>query len=111
VLRRDDLDGAKIQLEAALDISVQIGDELGETNALQSLGDLALRRDDLDDAKILLENARDIFVQIGANLGEANTAFTKALASTQEDTSKAEAMFGDALKKYQEINDAWGIAQ
>ena len=149
-LRRDDLEGAKTQLEAARDISVRIGDSLGEANALDSLGDLALRCDDLDGAKTHLEKAREIYVRIGhrygeANalessaiwrfgakismarrtiwrrrgislsgsgyrLGEANTTFIEALALTREDMVKAEAMFGDALKKYQTINDAWGIA-
>jgi tetratricopeptide (TPR) repeat protein len=109
-LRRDDLDGAKTQLEAALDIYVRIGESLGQANALRSLGQLALRRDDLDGAKTQLEAARDIFVRIGHSLGEANTAFFEALVLTQEDTLKAEAMFREALKKYQALDDAWGIA-
>jgi tetratricopeptide (TPR) repeat protein len=109
-LRRDDLDGAKTQLEAARDIYVRIGFSPGEAAALVSLGDLALRRDDLDGAKTQLEAARDIVVRLGHSLGEANTAFIGALASTREDMVKAEAMFGDALKKYQTLNDAWGTA-
>ena len=110
-LRRDDLDGAKTYLEAARAISVRIGESLGEANARQSLGNLALRRDDLDGAKTHLEAARGIYARIGASLGEANTAFFEALASTRENTLKAEEMFGNALKKYQTLNEAWGIAQ
>jgi len=34
----------------------------------------------------------------------------EALALTREDTVKAEAMFGNALKKYQTLNEDWGIA-
>jgi hypothetical protein len=109
-LRRDDLDGAKTQLEAARDIFVRIGSSNGEANALQSLGALALRRDDLDGAKTHLEAARGIYVRIGDSVGEANNAYTEALALTREDTFKAEAMFGDALKKYQALNNASGIA-
>ena len=108
--RDDDLDGAKTHLEAARDIYVRIGESLGEANALCSLGDLALRRDDLDGAKTQLEAARDIYVRIGESIGEANTAFFEAFASALEDMLKAEAMFGNALKKYQTLNDAWGIA-
>jgi hypothetical protein len=109
-LRHDELDGAKTHLEAARNIYVRIGDSLGEANALRSLGELALRRDDLAGAKSQLEAARDIHVRVGDSLGEANNAYTEALASSREDTFKAEAMFGDALKKYQTFNDAWGIA-
>jgi hypothetical protein len=109
-LRRDDLDGAKAQLEAARDIYVRIGSSSDEADALLFLGSLALRRNDLDGAKTQLVAARGIYVQIGGSLGEANTAFIGALASTREDTVKAEAMFGDALKKYQTLKDPWGIA-
>jgi tetratricopeptide (TPR) repeat protein len=110
-LRRNDLEGAKTQLEAARDIYVRIGGSLGEGNALLALGDLALRRNDLEGAKTELEAARDIYVRIGSSLGEANTAFIEALASTREDTVKADAKFGDALKTYQTLNEAWSIAQ
>jgi tetratricopeptide (TPR) repeat protein len=110
-LRRNDLDGAKTHLEAALDIYVRIGTRSSEANALQSLGNVALRRDELEGAKTHLEAARDIFVRIGGSIGEANTAYIEALALTREDTVKAEAKFRDALKKYQTLNDAWGIAQ
>jgi hypothetical protein len=109
-LRRADLDSAKTDLETARDIYVGIDESLGEANALRSLGELALRRDDLAGAKSQLEAARDIHVRVGDSLGEANNAYTEALASSREDTFKAEAMFGDALKKYQTFNDAWGIA-
>jgi tetratricopeptide (TPR) repeat protein len=109
-LLRDDLDGAKSHLERARDISAQIGERLGEANALRSLGDLALRRDDLDAAKAHLERARDISVQIGRRLGEANVVFVSALVETRNDSSKAEKMFADALKSYQALGDAWGIA-
>jgi tetratricopeptide (TPR) repeat protein len=109
-LRRGDLDGAKTQLEAARNIYARIGASLGEANALQSLGSLAFRRDDLDGAKSQLEAARDIHLRIGDSLGEANTAYIEALASTREDMLKAETMFGNALKKYQTLNNAWGIA-
>jgi hypothetical protein len=109
-LRRDDLDGARIELEKARDIYARTGSGLGEANALRFLGYLALRRDDPDSAKKQLEAARVIYVRIGNSLGEANTAFLEALASTREDIGKAEAMFDDALKKYQALNDAWGIA-
>ncbi len=109
-LQCDDLDGAKTQLEAARDIYVRIGRSLGEANALRSLGALVLLRHDLDGAKTQLEAARAIQVRIGDSLGEANTTYIKALASTQEDMFRAEAMFGDALKKYQTLDNAWGIA-
>ncbi len=110
-LRCDDLDGANSQLEAARDIFVQIGDGLGEANALRSLGNLALALDDPDSAKKQLGAARDIFVRIGESFGEAKTVLIGALSSTRDNMSKAEAMFADALQKYQTLNNAWGIAQ
>ena len=110
-LRCDDLDGATIQQEAARAIYVRIGARSGEAHALLSLGDVALRRGDPDGAKTHLEAARAIYVRIGGSIGEANTAYIEAVALTREDTVKAEAKFRDALKKYQTLNNAWGIAQ
>jgi tetratricopeptide (TPR) repeat protein len=71
-LPRYDLVGAKTHLEAALDISVRIRDDLGKASALYSLGKLAVLRDARDGAKEHLEAARNISVRIGDELGEAN---------------------------------------
>jgi hypothetical protein len=113
-LRRYDLDGAEKHLEAVRAIYVRIGGSLGEANALSSLGELALRRDDLKGAETHFKAAREIYVRIGGSLGEPNTDYItdyiEALALTRKDTSRAEAMFGQALKKYRAIDDAWGIA-
>jgi len=110
-LRRDDLEGAKTFLEASRTIVAQIGQSLGEANVLQTLGTLALRRDDLESAKTFLENARAIHVRIVEKLGEANTLFLVGLVLTQEDTAKAELTLAEALGKYRELNERWGIAQ
>ncbi len=109
-LRRADLEGARSHLEAARDIYVRIGGSIGQANAHQSLGEVALRRADLEGARSHLEAARDIYVRIGGSIGQANTAYIEALALTREDMVNAEAKFGDALKKYQTLNNAWGIA-
>jgi SIR2-like domain/Tetratricopeptide repeat/AAA domain len=110
-LRRDDLEGASTLLEAARTIHARIGDSLGEANALQTLGTLALRRNDLDAAKTFLETARAIHVRIDNKLGEANTLFLVGLVLTQEDTARAETALAEALRKYRDLNDRWGIAQ
>ena len=110
-LRRDDLEGATTLLEASRTIHARIGDGLGEANALQTLGALALRRDDLEGAKTILETARATHVRVGNKLGEANTLFLLGLALTQEDTARAETTLGEALGKYRDLNERWGIVQ
>jgi len=110
-LRRDDLATADKLLERSRTIHARIGDGLGEANALQTLGALALRRNDLEGAKPLLETARATHVRVGNKLGEANTLFLLGLASTQEDTERAEATLDEALSKYRGLNERWGISQ
>jgi tetratricopeptide (TPR) repeat protein len=110
-LRRDDLESANTLLEAARTIYARIGASMGEATALQTLGTLALRRNDLDAAKTFLETARAIHVRIDNKLGEANTLFLVGLVLTQEDTARAETALAEALRKYRDLNDRWGIAQ
>ena len=110
-LRRDDLDGAKTLLEAARDISVRIGDEVGEARALDSLGDLALRRDDLDSAKTHLEAARDISVRINRSMGEANALLSLGdLAVRRDDLDGAKTHLEAALNIYVGIGESLGEA-
>ena len=110
-LRRDDLEGATTLLEASRTIHARIGDGLGEANALQTLGALALRRNDLEGAKTLLETARANHVRVGNKLGEMNTVFLIGLVLTQEDTARAETTLAEALGKYRDLDERWGIAQ
>ena len=110
-LRHDDLGGANTLLEASRTIHARIGDSVGEANAIQTLGALALRRNDLEGAKTFLETARAIDVRIGDKVGEANSLFLLGLVLTQEDMAKAEAALAEALRKYRELNERWGIAQ
>ena len=58
--RRDELDGAKTQLEEARVISTQIGDDVGQAAALNELGDLALQRDVLKARKRFRIHRRDL---------------------------------------------------
>ena len=61
----------------------------------------------------VIEPARMLAMDEGRFEQTAFLELAKVLRPRATDNSKkeAEAMFGDALKKYQAINDAWGIAQ
>ena len=60
----------------------------------------------------VIEPARMLAMDEGRFEQTAFLELAKVLRPRATDNSKkeAEAMFGDALKKYQAINDAWGIA-
>ncbi len=70
-LRSDDLQAARDDYRAALDLFRQIGERLGEANTRKALGDLALRSDELPTARENYRAALDLFRQIGARQGEA----------------------------------------
>jgi Tetratricopeptide repeat len=110
-VRRDDLKGAKVHLEASRDIFVRIGESRGEANARQSLGNLALRRDDLDGAKTQLEAARDISVRVGYELGEANALRSLGdLALRRDDPDGARTELELARDIYVRIGESLGEA-
>jgi len=101
--RRDDLDGAKAASGAgAAPTYARIGDNLGEANALQSLGDLAASTATTlrwSEGAFWSRRRATFARNRPTNLGEANSTFLRGLASTQNNTAQAEAYLADAAGK------------
>ncbi|MDQ3151707.1 MAG: tetratricopeptide repeat protein, partial [Actinomycetota bacterium] len=98
-------------LTQALPIHRQIGDRLGEANAIQALGDVARMQARYDEAAQRYEQALPIYRQIGARLGEANAI--KALgdvALAQDRYQDAAQRYEQALPVYRQIGDRLGEA-
>jgi len=110
-LRTDDLDAARDDYRAALEIFRQIGDRLGEAHARRALGDLALRTDDLNTARDDYRAALELFRQIGARLGEAYAR--KGLGNLALRTADLDAARDDflaAIELFRQIGDRFGEA-
>ncbi len=65
-------------LTQALPVYRQIGARLGEANAIQALGDVALQQARYEEAAERYEQALPVYRQIGDRLGEANTLVSRA---------------------------------
>ncbi|MGH8933828.1 MAG: tetratricopeptide repeat protein, partial [Egibacteraceae bacterium] len=83
-------------LSQALPIYRQIGARLGEANAIQALGDVALQQDRYDEASERYEQALPIYRQIGARLGEANAI--QALG----DVARMQDRYDEASERYEQ---------
>ncbi|MGI8814730.1 MAG: tetratricopeptide repeat protein, partial [Pseudonocardia sp.] len=93
-------------LTRALPIYRQIGARLGEANAIQALGDVALAQDRYVDAAERYEQALPIYRQIGARLGEANAIQALGeVARMQDRYVDAAERYEQALPIYRQIGD------
>src|SRR5690606_13305905 len=71
--RQGDLKGAKPQLEAALAIARELGDDVTAITALRSLGALAQNSADYDTARRLMGESIELAQKLGNAEAEANT--------------------------------------
>ena len=88
-------------LRQALPIYRQIGDRLGEANAVQALGDVARMQARYEEATERYEQALPIYRQIGDRLGEATTLVSRArLAIATGEHPYAIAEMAEAIRIY-----------
>ncbi|MGI9001533.1 MAG: tetratricopeptide repeat protein [Pseudonocardia sp.] len=98
-------------LEQALAVYREIGDWLGEANAVQALGEVALMQARYPEAGQRYEEALAVYREIGNRLGEANAV--KALgdvALMQARYPEAGQRYEEALTVYREIGNRFGAA-
>jgi tetratricopeptide (TPR) repeat protein len=81
-------------LTQALPVYRQIGDRLGEANAIQALGDVARMQARYDEAAERYDQALPVYRQIGDRLGEANAI--QALG----DVARMQARYDEAAERY-----------
>ena len=108
---RDAYDEAEQSYADALNICREIGDRLGEANALQGLGYVRRMRNAYDKAVQAYDGALKICREIGYRLGEANALQGLGDVRRMRDAyDEAEQAYDDALKIYKDIGDRLGEA-
>jgi tetratricopeptide (TPR) repeat protein len=62
---QDQHEEARLKLEEARSIFIDIGNRLGAVQCLRSLGDILRMQAQYEEARLMLEEARSIFINIG----------------------------------------------
>jgi tetratricopeptide (TPR) repeat protein len=109
-LARSDHDAARDCYTRAQPLFEQVGSVLGQANCIQSLGDIARERSDHDAARDCYTRAQPLFEQVGSVLGQANCILRLGdIARERGETAEARARYGDALRRYQRIQEPYSI--
>ncbi|HEY4689041.1 MAG TPA: tetratricopeptide repeat protein, partial [Anaerolineae bacterium] len=108
------LDPAGTQLpryQTALEAARRVGDQSGEANVLQAIGDVQNFRKEIDAALASYGEALKLFRAVGDRLGEANVL--QAIGDVQnfrDERDAALASYGEALKLFRAVGDRLGEA-
>jgi tetratricopeptide (TPR) repeat protein len=103
--------GTSELLHKARRVAKNGGDQQGEANCLQSLGNLAFRRSQNEEAREHWEKARSLFLQVGDQLGEANCVLSLGEAALQTSTEDPRPLFEEALALYKQVQVSYSIAR
>ena len=95
----------------ALALFAEIGDRLGQANALNGLGEVARMQDQSQAAEQWYRQALALYAEIGDRLGQANALNGLGdVARMQDQSQAAEQWYRQALALYAEIGDRRGQA-
>jgi tetratricopeptide (TPR) repeat protein/transcriptional regulator with XRE-family HTH domain len=96
---------------AAVQAARQLGDQLGQANALSDLGYLARLTDDYPAAVLALEEALGLYRELGNRLGQANALSNLGTIRLMTDEYPAAMQpLEEALGLYRDLDDRLGLA-
>ncbi|KAG8862457.1 hypothetical protein FRB96_001528 [Tulasnella sp. 330] len=103
---------AQKQLEEALQLHQQLGNDLGIARCLWNIGDVYRLEARYDDARSTLKQAVEAFQPLQDPLGKAHCLWSLGDAYWRQGlTDDAEVTWGQALEVYRQLDDGVGIAE
>ena len=112
LLVQDKYEEARLKLEEARSIFIDVGNHRGAAQCLKRLGDLLWMQDQNEEARLKLEEARSIFIDIGDRVGAAQCLQSLCeVLRMQSQYEAARTKLEEAQSIFNDIGDRLGMAE